>query len=317
MSVANANGYPPNGGTSFSNATGLIPELYAKEFNIKYWAETLMPRISTGKFYEGVLGMGDKVYVAGTPSITTAAYTKGASLDAQVPTSTPITLTVDRARYFNLTLDDVDEKQSHLDVAGKYVEVGLKQMSQDIESEFFEDIVGAAHASNRGATAGAKSGAFNLGTTGAPLAITAANVVDVITRVRAVLAEQNATQSGKICIVAPVWFRYLLMNSELRQAYVTGDNKSVLRSGLVGSIDGVDIYESNLLFSETMDGQSGTHIYAFNPDAVSFIAQLNKSEKLRSTDTFATLFRSLMVYDWAVRKPEGLVEICGYNGGMT
>lgn len=316
MSVSNANGYPPDGGTAFSNASGLIPELYAKEFNIKYWAETLMPRISSGKFYEGVLGQGDKVYIPGTPSIATSVYEKGAPLTVQVPVSTPVTLTVDRARYFNLTLDDVDEKQSHLDIAGKYVEVGLKQMSQDIESEFFDDIAGLAADGNKGTAAGVKSSSFNLGTAGSPLAITDGTAVDIITRVRAVLAEQNAMQSGKIAMVVPVWFRYLLMNSALRQAYLTGDNKSILRSGLVGEIDGVEIYESTLL-EKLSDTHNPTRFYAFNPDAVSFIAQLNKSEKLRSTDTFATLFRSLMVYDWGVRKPEGLVEIVGYNAGLA
>ena len=314
MSVPSAAGYP-----GFTSAQGLIPQLFAKEFNIYYWANTVLPRITTGKFYEGLLSQGDQVTVANTPVISTKPYTKGQELDVNIPQQSPVVLTVNRGRYFNIPLDDVDEKQSHLDVAGKYVEVGNKQMARDIETEFFTAMPGQAHAKNRGLTAGVQSGQYNLGTTAAPITISntgtsgSVSAIDLLTRIRSVLAEQNAFEAGKVGIVVPVWFRYLIMNSILRQAYLTGDDKSILRSGLIGSVDGMELYESTLLPQTS----SYTQFYAFNRDAVSYIAQLNKEEKIRSTTTFATLFRGLMVYDWGIRKPEGMVEITAANGGVT
>lgn len=310
MSVANAGGY-----TGLTSAMGLIPELYAKEFNVLYWAETLLPRITTGKFYEGLLAQGDKVYVPTAPSITTAAYSKGQSLTVQTPSSTPITLTVDKARYFNIALDDVDEKQSHLDISGKYLEVGMRQMMIDIETEFFLDMVGKAHEDNRGTAAGAISEEYDLGDSATSLEVLTTTAVNIVTRVRTVLAEQNAFKAGEVALIVPAWFRNKLINSELKQAYLTGDDKSVLRTGLIGSLDGMEIYESNLLPTVTDNsGDVGTYCFAFNKDAVSYIAQLNKSEKVRSTESFQTLFRSLMVYDWGTRKPEGLVELVVHPG---
>lgn len=310
MSVAVSGGHPQYG---TDGSTGLVPELFASEFNIEYWATTLLPQITTGKFYEGLLQQGDKVTIPTEPTITITDYSKGAELDIEVPTSTPITMTVDRAKYFNIALDSIDEKQSHLKLASKYVEVAMRQMKQDIETQFLADIFGSAHASNQGLTAGAISSSFDLGTLADPQQLTTSTVVDVVTRVRAVLAEQNAFMPGKVWMIIPEWARYTLVNSELRQAYLTGDSKSVLRSGLLGEIDGINIYTSNLLPSANNGSNDVFYCMAGNMDAISYIAQLSMSEKMRSEKTFATLFRSLMVYDWKVRKPEGLVTIAAYK----
>lgn len=310
MSVGASNpsvtgGAYPQFGTGGAPFTGLIPELFAQEFNIEYWATTLMPMVTTGKFYEGLLNYGDKVTIPTEPSITISDYEKGQELDIQVPTSTPITMNVNRAKYFNIALDDIDAKQSHLDLAGKYVEVALRQITQDIEVQFFDDIKASAAATNQGAGAGAISGNYNLGAAGAPLGFSTANSTDVITSVRAVLEEQNAYVPGQCWVILPVWARYRLVNSDLNRADWTGDSTSVLRSGLIGQIDGLNIYVSNLL---PVSGSETTAL-AGNMDSISYISQLNKSENIRSEKTFADLFRSLMVYDWNVRKPEGLVNM--------
>ncbi len=299
----------PQYGTGGVPFTGLIPELFAQEFNIEYWATTLMPMITTGKFYEGLLNHGDKVTIPTEPTITISDYEKGAELDIQVPTSTPITMTVERAKYFNIALDDIDAKQSHLDLAGKYVEVALRQITQDIEVQFFDDIKTAADGSNTGPTAGAISGSYDLGAPGAPVLLNPANAgatdpIQFMTSIRAVLEEQNAYAAGQCWVIIPVWARYRMLNSDLKQAYLTGDDVSVIRSGLLGSIDGINIYVSNLL---PVSGAETT-VLAGNMDAISYISQLNKSENIRSEKTFADLFRSLMVYDWNVRKPEGLIN---------
>ena len=300
MSVGVSGGHPQYGG----GTSGLIPELFADEFNVEYWATTLMPQITTGRFYEGLLEQGDKVTIATEPTITVSDYSKGQELDIEVPYSTPITMAVDRAKYFNISVDSIDEKQSHLELSSKYVDVGTRQLAQDIETQFFLDIAGDAAAQNRGVTAG-KEGGFINGTTADPAAVTVDNAIEIILRVRTILAEQNALAGGKVWMVVPPWFRHFLMQSELWHADKTNDAKSIIRSGRVGEIDGVTIYESNLL-----PGTAGTYTYMFagNMDAVSYISQLNKAETIRSEKTFATLFRALQVYDWKVRKPEGLVE---------
>lgn len=292
---------------------GLIPDLYADQFNVEYWATTLMPQITTGKYYEKVLQQGDKVTVPTAPIVSTRPHKKGAKLEYETPVAAPVEMFVNRARTFGLLLDDIDEKQSHLDIGSKYMESGLKQVSEDNEKEFFADIYTKCAAANTGATAGAVSGAYNLGVAGSPLEVKIANATDIVTRVRAVLGEQNAHERGKMWLVIPEWMRYKLINSELRKAMDMGDDKSVLRTSRLGSIDGLTIYVSNLLHSDA----SGTYIMGGNMDAISHVAQLNSTEKLRDKDYLGTFFRGLFVYDWCVRKPEGLVTVYATLGTET
>ena len=301
MSVTAAQGHPQ------LQTQGLIPEFFADEFNVAYWRELLMPRICTGKFYEKALDSGDKVTIASEPTMTTRAYTKGQTLAVDTTNSTPVEMTVNRARYFNFLVDKVDMKQSHLMISDKYVKVALKQMQQDIEDEFFTSIYTQAHAKNQGATAGVKSSAYDLGTAGSPLALSASNATDFITRIRAVLGEQNCAEKGKMWVIVPEWARYLLVNSDLKNASVMGDDSSVMRTGRLGEVDGLTIYVSNGLVTSADDESTGTYVLAGNMDAISHISQMTETDKIKSETTFGTKFRALTVYDWAVRKPEGLV----------
>jgi hypothetical protein len=41
---------------------------------------------------------------------------------------------------------------------------------------------------------------------------------------------------------------------------------------------------------------------------------MSETDKLTSETTFGTKFRALQVYDWNVRKPEGLVVAYVYKG---
>jgi hypothetical protein len=79
-------------------------------------------------------------------------------------------------------------------------------------------------------------------------------------------------------------------------------------------LDGLTIYTSNLLHTSTTDEDTGTYILAGNMDAISFVSQMKDVEKLKTSKTFGTLFRGLHVYDWSVRKPEGLVMAYCYKG---
>ena len=60
------------------------------------------------------------------------------------------------------------------------------------------------------------------------------------------LDEQNIPEQGR-WIVMPAWAAALIKASELRQAYLSGDQTSILRNGRLGMIDRFTLYVSNLL----------------------------------------------------------------------
>ena len=118
-----------------------------------------------------------------------------------------------------------------------------------------------------------------------------------------------------------------IKSSELRQAYLTGDNQSPLRNGKIGMIDRFTVYVSNNLSKVTDLGADaaagGTganadynawHIMAGTRDAISFASQITNVETLRAQTTFGNIVRGLNVYGKKVTKPEALVELFGYAG---
>jgi hypothetical protein len=309
MTVATAAGTP-----DLKNA-GLIPEDFADDFNVDYYDQAMIPKITTGKFYEKLLKSGDKVTIPTLPEFTFNPYKKNQKLDLDIPEGGEIEMKVNRADYFNVLVDDVDQKQSHIAIVDKYKTAAMKQR-QGIETEaMFADIYNQAHAKNQGLTAGAKSGAYNLGAITAPIAVTAATVQSVLTMIRAVLEEQNAAV-GKMWAVIPTWMRYLVINSDLMKINEMGNGSVSGRiTGLIGSIDEIELYSSTLLHTDDEAQSTGTYIMAGNMDAISYISQMNKCEILTKTqDHFGTKLRGLNVYDWKVRKPEGLVSIYAYKG---
>lgn len=308
MSVTLSAGYPD------LKTMGLIPTLYANEVNVKYYADCLLTKITNSRFTNPIKDMGDKIIIPNRPTATIRPYQKGSTLVRQIPESTDIEFNVNRASYYCMALDHVDEKQSQIFLQKEYIYDAVRQMAITIDTAFFADIYNQAATNNQGTTAGKISGGFNLGSATSPLALTKSNVVEFVTSIRSVLAEQNAF-TGKCWIVVPEWMRNVLMNSDLKNAAILGgDRESTLLTGKLMEIDGLSIYVSNLMYNVTVSSNLCTYIMGGNNDAIASVAQLTKTRLYEAQDTFALIMDGLQVYDWKVIKPEGLVSALCYKG---
>ena len=115
-------------------------------------------------------------------------------------------------------------------------------------------------------------------------------------------------------MVVPPWFRWLIMNSDLKNASVTGDGQSVVRRGRVGEVDRFTLYMSTLLADTTDGSNTVTNIMAGHRDAITFAAQLVKNESLPSPEEFGREYRGLQVWGSLVAKPEALCWLYAYKG---
>jgi hypothetical protein len=115
------------------------------------------------------------------------------------------------------------------------------------------------------------------------------------------LDEQNIPETGR-WVVLPTWAATLVKQSELRQAYLSGDGVSILRNGRLGMVDRFTLYTSNLLPTGTVGGLAAgeTSIYAGHAHGLTFASQVSKVETLRSEQTFGTVLRGLQVYGYKV-----------------
>jgi hypothetical protein len=185
-----------------------------------------------------------------------------------------------------------------------------EQMKIKIDQRVLTDMLPDIAATNKGATAGAVSGAFNLGTTGAPLTVTkdgatsTTSVTDLVVDMGTVLDEANCPEQNRFLII-PARMAGLIKKSELKDASLTGDSQSIVRNGRLGMIDRFTIYVSHNL---KVTSSTKYHIIAGTKMGLTFASQMTEMETIRSETTFGDIVRGLQVYGYKVVKPEALVE---------
>ena len=308
MAVPVSSGYPQYSFNANPSGSAFIPEIWSGKLQVKFYKSTVLAEITNNDWEGEIKNQGDTVHIRSIPTITISNYTKGMNLANQVPTSTPIELTIDKGKYFSVIVDDVDEVQADVRLMDIFTNDAGEQMKIAIDNDVLNNVAADAAAANKGSTAGVISDNINLGTTGAPVAIDKNNVLDTIINVGQVLDEQNVPEDGRWMVVTP-WFASLLKTSDLRQAYLTGDDVSPLRNGKLGMIDRFTLFVSNNLNPVTDSGDQCYHFLAGTRDAISFASQITNVESLRSTTTFGNIVRGLNVYGYKVVKPEALVDL--------
>jgi len=299
MPVAKVPGYPDY------NATKNIPVIFAGKTLEKFYEVSTVANISSVDYVGEVKNVGDTVYIRTVPNITIKDYKKGQKLDLEYPESPYVEFSINKAKYYNFALDDIDIKQFDLKMMDKYADDAAEQLKITQDTEVFATIYADVDDANQGTSAGAKTGKFNLGTTGSPITLTKDNIIDYIVDCGTVLDEQNRPSTDRF-IVMPPHIAGLIKKSDLKDASLTGDAKSILRSGLIGSIDRFDIYISNLLPIVDDGGTNCTYIYFGHKSALVFVTQLTREEMYRPQDTFAEAMKGLVVYDFAVIQPGSL-----------
>jgi len=305
---------------STASTTKFIPEVWSGKLQAKFYKSTVLAEITNNDWEGEIKGQGDKVYIRSIPTITIRSYTKGMNLTNEVPTSTPLELNIDQGQYFSVVLDDVDAVQADVKLMDMFTNDASEQMKITIDADVLNGVKADAATANKGASAGAISGNINLGATYATRAISKTNVLDLILDMGQVLDEQNVPETGR-WLVIPSWMAAMIKNSDLKQAYLTGDSQSPLRNGKLGMIDRFTLYVSNNLptatdlGSDSATGGTGTavdvagwNILAGTRDAISFASQMANVETIRAQSTFGNIVRGLNVYGYKVTKPEALVN---------
>lgn len=307
-----------------NNTSGsFIPVLWSAKLNQKFYKATVFGEIANTSYEGEISGYGDKVVINNRPDITINDYQVGTSLSYQVPTPSTVELPIDRAKYFAFQVNDVVAHQSQPKLMDMFSDDASMQMKISIDSSVLlgtatkQGIWNDVPAANQGATAGAISGGYNLGTATAPVTLTAANVLATLTALAGVLDEQNIPETDRWLVIDPLT-RQILMQSNLAQAQFMGDDKSMVRNGKIGMIDRFTVYVSNQLpkaaaaqdyFGAAAAGTAKRRlILAGHKSAVTFASQMTKMETVRNPSDFGDYIRGLNVYGWKTIIPTGLAS---------
>ncbi len=298
MGVQVAAGHPVYDGV-------FIPEVWSGKIIEQFYDATVFGDIANTDYEGEIKSEGSKVIIRTDADIIIRTYHKGQNLQVQRPESPTIELDIDKAEYFNAIVDDIDKHQSDIALMNRWSKNASERMKIKIDTNVLGDIYADAHAENKGLTAGRKSASFNLGATGAPVAIDKTNVLDYLVDVGTVMDEQSVPNEDR-WIVLPSWMCGMIKKSDLKDASMTGDGESVLRNGRLGRVDRLMIYMSNNLSSVT-DGSYRAYNAIFgHKSGLTFASQMINMETLRAESTFGNLMRGLQVYGYKVVKSESI-----------
>lgn len=306
--------YPPlTPSTSTANIlqqTGFIPEIWSAKLVEKFYASTVLSAISNTDYEGEIQNQGDRVKIRTKPTIIIRNYAADGLLGLDRPYGGFKELYIGNGKYFSLILDDVMEVQSDLNILSMWSDDAAQQLKIAVDYDVLDGIVNQCHPQNRGVAAGFITGNINLGIKGTPLSVVGRNpgagdveLLDVLMRMGQCMDEQNLPEVGR-WVVMPAWAGRQIKQSELRQAYLSGDPVSMLRNGRLGMIDRFTIYISNLLPNNSTDSTNFNPgewpIYAGHPHGLTFASQISKVETLRSELTFGQILRGLQVYGYQV-----------------
>jgi len=310
--------YPTGSSGNNLQATGFIPEIWSGKLVEKFYASTVLAAISNTDYEGEIKNKGDRVKIRTKPTVTIHDYDADGLLGLDRPTGGTVELYIGNGKYFSLILDDVMEVQSDLNILSMWSDDAAQQLKIAVDRDVLGGIVGGAAAANMGTSAGVITGSVNLGTKGAPLAVVGRNpgvgqveLIDVLLRMGQVMDEQNIPEVGR-WVVMPAWAGRMIKQSELRQAYLSGDSVTMLRNGRLGMVDRFTIYISNLLPTNATDStnfDSGEWpIFAGHAHALTFASQISKVETLKSELTFGQILRGLQVYGYQIVDGKALVQ---------
>lgn len=310
--------YPTGSSTNALQSTGFVPEIWSGKLVEKFYASTVLAAISNTDYEGEIRSHGDRVKIRTKPTVTIRDYQADGLLGLDRPTGGTVELYIGNGKYFSLVVDDVMELQSDLNLLSMWSDDAAQQLKIAVDKDVLDGIVGGMAAANKGTAAGVITGAINLGAKSAPLSVVGRNpgasdveIVDVLMRMGQVLDEQNIPEEGR-WVVLPSWAGRMIKQSELRQAYLSGDGVSMLRNGRLGMVDRFTIYVSNLLPTHATDATNFDAgewpIFAGHAHGLTFASQISKVETLRSELTFGNILRGLQVYGYQIVDGKALVQ---------
>jgi len=272
--------------TGTTSEVNFIPEIFSKLLQAKFYKASVLPAISNTSYEGEISGQGDKVVIRTVPAVTINDY--AGTISTQELTTAKVELLIDKAKYYSFKIDDVLAAQADINLLEAASNDAAEGMRVAVETSVLSSVV-------TGAT-----------TIGSQTTVTASNILATILGFAKDLDELNIPEEGRFIVLSPE-FVSMLKQSELRQAYLTGDDTSPLRNGKVGMVDRFTVYQSNMLYTPGSGTDSGyTHVLAGHPKAISFASQFTNTETNRMESTFGDQVRGLKVYGSKVVVPDAL-----------
>lgn len=297
MAISSSAGYTnlPSG--------NFLPEIYSQKV-LKFFRKASVVEDITNTDYTGEIeNFGDTVRIIKEPTILVSPYNRGASVNTQDLADDEIQLTIDKANAFAFKVDDIEERQGHVNFETLATSAGAYALKDSYDSEVLTNMASAVTSGN---TYGADHATNSIDT---GFASGEVDPVNVLARLGRLLDDQNVPTDNRWAVAAPRFFEELQQtSSKLLDANFLNEANSQLRNGLVVPqlINGFRLYKSNNM--PTAATATVHTVLAGHQGSTSTASQIAKTEVVRDTESFADIVRGLHVYGRKVLRTESIAK---------
>ena len=269
------------------SAENFIPELWHDEIQ-KERETNLVIRHICDTAYEGeIKKKGDTIHFAGIKTPTIKDYVKGQDIEFEDIKDDMGTLLIDQAKYFAVTLDNIDKAQSDSKLLNEQSRQGAYALNKTADSFVLGKYAEAANTiTNNG--------------------VTVANALYVISEVKRTLEEKDIMKENGFVVVTP-WFKELLTLAGIHFQIKDGITKGI---SFTDELD-IDMYVSNQLAESTghTAAQPAHHMLAGSYKSIIYGDNLVDIQGGTREKRFEDYIKGLHVYGAKVIRPKELIDI--------
>ena len=298
-------------------------EIYSQKV-LKFFRRASVVEDITNTDYAGEIeNFGDTVRIMKEPTVSISAYTRGAVVTPQDLADDEIQLTVDQAQAFAFKVDDIEERQSHVNFEALATSSGAFSLKRNYDKNVLQTMIDGAGI--KGASGSVETDS-NLGTSGTPHTMAGSDAGDEAVQIIALMArhldQADVPEENRWFVAPPRFYETLYKaGAKIAEANITGDAQSPMRNGMLTAqkVMGFTLYNSNAL-RQSADATTTTDMVSLSGVAtgenvilaghMSSTATANsiaKTEVIRDPDSFADVVRGLHVYGRKVIRPAGVV----------
>ena len=275
-----------------------LPIIYSQKVQKFFRTASVVEDITNTDYAGEIENFGDTVNIIKEPTITVSSYTRGGQINIQNLADDQLQLTVDQANAFAFKVDDIEERQSHINFEALATSSG----AYALKDSYDENVI-AAMFSGAGTTVGSDGSGTDTG-----FGSSETDPTDILANAAKRLHGADVPTDNRWFLGTPEFYEQLgQASAKLMDASVTGDGTSPLRNGSVlnGQVNGFKLYMTN-----NFAASSTSNYYKVLYGHMSSTATANaiaKTEVVRDPDSFADIVRGLHVFGRKVLRTEALI----------
>ena len=291
MAITKASGYDnlPSG--------NWLPVIYSQKVQKFFRTASVVEDITNTDYAGEIENYGDTVNIIKEPTISVSSYTRGGQINIQNLADDQLQLVVDQANAFAFKVDDIEERQSHVN----WESLATSSGAYALKDSYYENVI-AAMVSGAGTTVGSDGSGTDTG-----FGTSETDPANILANAAKRLHANDVPTDNRWFLGSPEFYEQLgQASAKLMDASVTGDGKSPLRNGSVleGRVNGFKLYMTNNFAASTT-----SNYYKVLYGHMSSTATANaiaKTEVVRDPDSFADIVRGLHVFGRKVLRSAAL-----------